>query len=174
MAGEIIENQTLSGVISNADGNTYINCQFDPYCMIVGDGITYVDCSFNSNCNSNPPQMILAPGTGSVLKGGMVRDPCTIFGMATVVGRDVLWMGMAGPASNVQGGMYSRTDGNVFTNRPCAREGDRNTTVHRVDLYCYKEFDVNTGSGSRQGSLGGLSARSSAPAGGDEGKGGGQ
>lgn len=174
MAGEIIENQTLSGVISNADGNTYINCQFDPYCMIVGDGITFINCSFNSNCNSNPPQMILVPGTGSVLEGGMVRDPCTIFGMATVVGHDVLWMGMAGPASNVQGGMYSRTDGNVFTNRPCARKDDRNTTVHRVDLYCYKEFDVNTGSGSRQGSLGGLSARSSAAAKGDDGKGSGQ
>jgi len=174
MAGEIIENQTLSGVITNASGNTYINCQFDPYCLIEGDGITYVDCSFNSNCNSYPPELILAPGTGSVLEGGMVNDPCTIFGMATVVGRDVIWMGTAGPASNVQGGMYSRTDGNVFTNRPCAREGDRRTTVHRVDLYCYKEFNVNTGSGSRQGGLGGLSARSSAPAGGDDRKGSGQ
>lgn len=174
MAGEIIENQTLSGVISNADGSTYINCQFDPYCMIVGDGITFINCSFNSNCNSNPPQMILVPGTGSVLEGGMVRDPCTIFGMATVVGHDVLWMGTAGPASNVQGGMYSKTDGKVFTNRPCARKDDKNVNVRNVDLYCYKEFDTDVVTGSRQGDAGGLSARSSAAAKGDDGKGGGQ
>ena len=160
MAGEIIENQTLSGVISNADGNTYVNCQFDPYAMIVGDGITFINCTFNSVCSSSPPQMILIPGTGSVLEGGYVADPCTIFGMATVVDHDVIWMGLAGPASNVQGGMYSRTDGNVFTNRPCARKDDRNTTVHEIDLNCYKEFDVNVGSGSRQGGLGGLSTTS--------------
>lgn len=158
MAGEIIENQTLSGVITNADGNTYINCVFEPYVLVEGDGITFINCQFNSLCSSSPPQFVLIPGTGSVLEGGMVNDPCTIFGMATVVDHDVVWMGIAGPSSNIQNGMYERTDGNVYTNRPCARKDDENTRVREIDLYCYKEFDTDVVTGNRRGGgIGGLS-----------------
>lgn len=125
MAAQIIENQTLTGVIANADANLYRNCTFEPYCAITGDGIVFENCRFLSVCSSNPPQFIYIYGTGSVLDYCYVADPCTIFSGVTVVGRSVFF-GVVGPGSNVMGGNLEINKPVVNTNQGCSTklEGD--------------------------------------------------
>lgn len=162
MAGELHEGGSFSGTVTNADGNTYINCVFTPYCLIEGDGITFVNCAFLSNCNSNPPQMILVPGTGSVLEGGVVNDACTIFGMATVVGNLVVWNGVAGPFSNVQGGMYEFSKPLISTSkdcRPCTNvsgDGAGDAVLEDLCRIQCTDNDAQSDTGQRDNPLGGI------------------
>lgn len=162
MAGELHEGGSFSGTVTNADGDTFIGCTFTAYCLIEGDGITFVDCVFISNCNSTPPELILVPGTGSVLEGGSVSDACTIFGAATVVGNLVMWNGTAGPFSNVQGGMYEFSKPLISTSKdcqPCTNvTGEGAGDAVREDLCRIQctENDAQSDTGQRDSPLGGI------------------
>ena len=138
MAAEIIENQTITGVVLDADANTYINCIFEPYCAITGDAITFIGCSFNSVCSSNPPQFIYVYGTGSVLDYCYVADPCTIFGTATVVGNSVFF-GTFGLYSNILGGNLEINKPVLNTNQECSTKLEGDLSDDDVRQFCWSQ-----------------------------------
>jgi hypothetical protein len=150
MAAQIIRNQTITGIVTDADANTYIDCTFNPYCAITGEAITFIGCSFNSVCSSNPPQFIYVYGTGSVLDYCYVADPCTIFGDATVVGRSVFF-GSFGPDSNILGGDLEVEKPVLNTNQKCSTELE-GLTDDDVRQFCWTQHtqdDTATFEGDR-------------------------
>lgn len=147
MAGQIIQNQTLSGSITNADANTYLNCVFLEGTTITGDAITFVNCIFEGNCEDG--NLIYVLGTGSVLEGG--ASWCTIFGMATVVNYTHAWASIAGPFSNVYGGMYVFNAPKVDTDCPATQETG-GAHPPEVRQFCWsqdKTDDSTSDTGSR-------------------------
>ncbi len=147
MAGQIIQNQTLSGTITDADANTYINCLFTEGTIITGDGIVFVNCVFEGNCADS--NLIYVLGTGSVLSGG--ASYCTVFGVATVVGYTHVFASVAGPFSNIYGGMYTQNAPVVDTTCPASQEtgGSSPPTVRQFCWSQDKTDDIASDTGSR-------------------------
>ena len=148
MAVAIYENQTFSGTVSDADGDVFINCTFQPGTTVNGDGIRLLDCTMNGT-TSNP---ISFPGTGTVIVGGSSNH--VTYGPATVV--DVTHTSnntTFGPDSNVRGDMFTFEKPVVDTNMPCNQkvEGEKPAEVREVCWNMRRENEDQSTEGSRTG-----------------------